>query len=171
VAVIAAGTTHAPVIIERRRVALCDEALPRQPFHAVAEAGAPRAVIEAVRHEAATAATAALASLTIAAATAAPGAVVAAVAVLARPRHLPDDLDRVLASHALLHAAEGALYEQAVLDAAQRAAPVAATVHPRLTPSPEIDALGRRIGPPWQKDHKLAAMAALTLLATAGHPA
>ena len=80
-------------------------------------------------------------------------------------RSIPGDLDRVLGSHALLHAAEGALYEQAVLGAAAAAGRVAWLVDRRtLRPTDEVEALRGRIGPPWQKDHKLAAMAALIAL-------
>ena len=65
----------------------------------------------------------------------------------------------------MLHAAEGALYELAVLDAAAAAGLPVLVVDPRtLAPSDEVEALGRLIGPPWQKDHKLAAMAALVAL-------
>jgi hypothetical protein len=170
VAVVVGGTATAPAVLDRRRLALCGDALPRQPFHAVAEAGAPRRVIDAVADEAASAASAALADLTSAAAGTVPGVVIAGVGVLARPRDLPDDLDRVLASHALLHAAEGALYERALLQAAERAGLAAHVVDPRNVPTAEIGALGRTIGPPWQKDHKLAAMAAFTVLASVPTP-
>jgi hypothetical protein len=161
VVVVVSGTTSSPSIVERRRIVLCDDALPRQPFHAVAEVGAPRAVIEAVRQAAEAGAADAITDL-------ARTWRAAAVAVVAPARRIPDDLDRVLASHALLHAAEGALYEQAVLDAAEAAGLPFLTIDPKTVPSAAVDAVGKRIGPPWQKDHKLATMAALDALATLG---
>jgi hypothetical protein len=139
------------------RVALLDERLPRQPYHAVAESGADRAVIVAVENDARRHASIALATM-------APSGMVAVVAPV---RSIPSDLDRVLRSHALLHAAEGALYERAVVDAAVAAGRAASLVDRRtLQPTDEVETLRGRIGPPWQKDHKLAAMAALTVLET-----
>ncbi len=94
---------------------------------------------------------------------------VAAVAVVVGDHPVPEGLLAVLASHALMHAAEGQLYRDALLDAAtalgqhgigmprgrlaQRlAGDLAGTVR----------ALGAAAGPPWRKEHKLAAVAALT---------
>jgi hypothetical protein len=88
-----------------------------------------------------------------------------AVAVVAPPRSIPTDIERALASHALLHAAEGGLYEEAIVDAATDAGLPVHTVEPRaITPRLEIETLGRTLGPPWQKDHKLAATAAFVAL-------
>jgi hypothetical protein len=155
IAVTVRGSCRAPVVLDRARVALLDERLPRQPYHAVAEDGADRAVIVAVEQDVRRCASMALSSM----------AASGIVAVVAPVRSIPSDLDRVLGSHALLHAAEGALYEQAVLDAAVAAGRVACLVDRRtLQPSDEIEALRGRIGPPWQKDHKFAAMAALITL-------
>ena len=62
----------------------------------------------------------------------------------------------------MLHAAEGALYEEVVLDAAARADLPAVLVEERaIEISAALDAAGKKLGPPWQKDHKLAASAAL----------
>jgi hypothetical protein len=141
--------------VDRRRVALLDERLPRQPYHAVAEFGADRAVIAEVERDARRCASDALAGMTVP----------RTIAIVAPARSVPNELDRVLASHALLHAAEGALYELAVHDAAAAAGLPVVVVDPRtLSPSDEVEVLGRRIGSPWQKDHKLAAMAALVAL-------
>jgi len=83
---------------------------------------------------------------------------------VATDRAIPDELERVLRSHQLLHAAEGDLFEEAlrggsVLAWTTRCSGRAAYVHP-----PDVDALRGTIGSPWQKDHKLAAAAAFTLL-------
>ena len=154
VAVTVRGSCRSPMVLDRARVALLDERLPRQPYHAVAEDGADRAVIVAVEQDARRCASIALTSMAA-----------GMVAVVAPVRSIPSNLDRVLGSHALLHAAEGGLYEQAVLDAAVAAGRTACVIDRRtLQPTDAVEALRRRIGPPWQKDYKLAAMAALMAL-------
>jgi hypothetical protein len=91
-------------------------------------------------------------------------------------------LESILASHALCHAAEGRLYQQALLDGAEVSGlePVAVE---RASIWDEacwvagasaddlrgrLDAVRREIGPPWAEDQKLAALAALIALAGAG---
>jgi hypothetical protein len=98
--------------------------------------------------------------------------------VLSSARPLPD-LEKILASHALIHTAEGEFFRQAFRsaferleipvtgiracdldDSAQKAFSKAAPeVHKR------IDGLGRRLGAPWTKDEKTAALAAAIVLA------
>jgi len=170
VIVAVAGSIAAPVVLERRRVELLDGSLPVQPYHAAAESGLTQVetakLITQVEELAATLAAAALAEMAVA--IRAGCFTVASVAVVANHRALPDNLDRILASHPLLHAAEGDLYEQSLTEGATRAglhaelvAPTSISIHPNL------HAAGRALGPPWQKDHKMAAAAAFSVLATA----
>lgn len=79
----------------------------------------------------------------------------------------PDSVPKILASHALMHAAEGQLYGDALVDAAQ-AAGLRVVCLPRTEAQAGLDraaatvaALGRAAGTPWRKEHKLAAVAAL----------
>jgi hypothetical protein len=167
VIVAVAGSFAAPLVLERRRVELLDGSLPVQPYHAAVESGldlaATAELITRVEELAASRAAAALAEMA--------GGVdssrftVDRVAVVAKDRSLPDDLARILGAHPLLHAAEGDLYEQALAEGAARAglrvrrvAPTPVSVHPNL------DSAARALGPPWQKDHKMAAAAALSVL-------
>jgi hypothetical protein len=75
-------------------------------------------------------------------------------------------LESILASHALAHAAEGRLYQHALLQAAESlgleavAVPKAAVWEQRQG----IDGLRRGLGPPWGEDQKLAALAAWTAI-------
>ena len=159
VLVVAAGSPEAPVVLSRARVELLDGGLPRQPYHAAAESGMALAdaarLIARVERAALKAAGAAMRD-----AQQRYGA--SAVAVVGGGRSLPTELARVLASHPLLHAAEGALYEEAVAEAARADGLAVRFVPPReLAVSAAVEGLGRTIGPPWQKDHKLAAAAAL----------
>jgi hypothetical protein len=153
--VVASGSPASPVIHDRRRVELVDGSLPRQPYHAVAEGGWPSTTIEAVAGSARRAISQALAPVTAAGA--------ATVAVVAAGRRIPPGLDQILKSHALLHAAEGQLFERAAIEAADDAGLPVLVVEPgSIQVAPAVDGLGRTIGPPWQKDHKWATTAALT---------
>ena len=161
VLIVAAGSAGSPVVLDRRRVELVDGSLPRQPYHAVAEAGWPRTVIDEVAQQARDAVTAALRSVGPA----------DTVGVVATERRIRSSLDRILASHALLHAAEGQLFERAVIEAADDAGVPVHVVDPRsLTVPATVETLGRSLGPPWQKDHKWATTAALLALAPAEPP-
>jgi hypothetical protein len=121
----------------------------------VAEGGWQRSVIDEVAAAARTAVEDALRS--------AVGA--AGVGLLAAERRIPASLDQILGSHALLHAAEGQLFESAVIDAACDIGLAVHVVEPGSIRVPAaVDALGRSVGPPWQKDQKWATTAALTAL-------
>jgi hypothetical protein len=155
VLVVVSGSTGSPVLLDRRRIELVDQSLPRQPYHAVAEGGWPRSVIDKVANAASTAVVQALRPVTRA----------DAVGVVATERPIPTGLDQILASHALLHAAEGRLFERAVIDAAGDADMGVHVVEPgSIEVPPAVDALRRSVGPPWQKDHKWATTAALAAL-------
>jgi hypothetical protein len=89
-----------------------------------------------------------------------------AVGVVATERRLPPSLDQILASHTLLHAAEGHLFERAVMVAAADARLPVHIVEPKsIKVSAAVEALRGSIGAPWQKDHKWATTAALAALA------
>jgi hypothetical protein len=96
-------------------------------------------------------------------------------------------LESILASHALAHAAEGRLYQAALLKSAEsrgldaiaipkrtifeRAEVALGVAADELRPC--IDQLRRELGPPWAQDQKLAALAAWIALAQSserGHP-
>ena len=100
--------------------------------------------------------------------------------VLASGRPLPE-LERILASHALIHTAEGELFRDALSHASERC-------DLRVTGVPErelyargtlelrlpvdklrsrVTELGRPIGPPWTQDEKHAALVAWLVLAAA----
>ena len=149
------GSAGAPRVLDRRRLELVPPVLPRQPYHAVAEEGLDPTVIAEVEAAARESARAALASV--------PEAV--AVGVVAAPRSLPDTLADILRVHARLHAAEGLLYEDAVIGAANRSGiAVHATPPEGISVSAAVDSLRVSIGAPWQKDHKWAASAGLAAL-------
>jgi hypothetical protein len=80
--------------------------------------------------------------------------------LLSSARPLPP-LPRILASHPLIHTAEGEFYRDAVRQACIGLnIQVHSFVEKELTPVPGLTV----IGPPWASDHKLAAAAALQVL-------
>ena len=166
------GPAASPVIVHRERVTLLDDAPLREPYHAAAAVpldDAP-ALIESVENAAAAAAE-----------TACRGFVsslgpVEAVGVVGGNRRLPTELARKLSTHALLHASERDLYEQAVIRGATGAGLPVTTIPATgslldhasdvlgVALEPALTSLGKSIGAPWQKDHKEATAAALVAL-------
>ena len=170
------GDQAAPRLLMRRRLQLIDGQLPRQVYHAVAEQGRPRSLIPEVLASAATESTRELAQATAELREA--GYVVTRIAVAGKPGPAPS-LERILASHALLHGAEGHLYRDALAEAAadfglavtrfiaKELAFVAAGAIGLTSEAinDHIAVIGKAAGPPWTQDQKRAAMAAWMALA------
>jgi hypothetical protein len=182
VLVAVSGDASSLEVLERRRIVTADPTIPgaKQPYHFAEGLG----LLEAERY---------LAHCTGASERLAFDAVkevvgnlearrcpIAGCAVLlASGRALPP-LPKILASHALIHTAEGEFFRDAVKNACQRLGmPVTALkerdldVRARTAFGNEasrvqrrISSLGSSIGPPWTKDHKAAALAAAIILAT-----
>jgi hypothetical protein len=176
IAVLVGGSANDPVVLDRRRVQLCPDHLPRQAYHAAQGLPAGRAAALLAEVHAAVAATTATVVAELAEGARAHGDLVG-LAVVGRPRELPA-LEVVLANHALLHAAEGELYRGALDDAAVAQA-VAVHVAPskhtveeaavalgttRAALHARLTALRAELGAPWQADHKDATAAALLAL-------
>src|SRR2546429_8504365 len=104
--------------------------------------------------------------------------VVGSAVLLSSGRPLPP-LAKILASHALIHAAEGEFFREAFSKACESLnLPVTGFRERDLDEcvkttfgksatrmSQQISALGRSLGPPWTKDQKMATLAALLVLA------
>lgn len=163
VLVVVRDAASSPAVLTRQRIELVHgDELPRHSYHAARDrklsVRAATALVERVERAATLTAVEAMRSVV-------EEFGVEAVGVVGKPRNLPNDLERILASHALLHAAEGALFERALVDAAADIG-ISARLSDasRLVISAALDAMGKTLGPPWQKDHKLAAAAALAAL-------
>ena len=168
------GEPREPHLVFRRRVQLCPDHLPRQAYHAVAEAGAPVEVIAEVR-----VAASGLASKAIAGASAEAGGL-AAVGIAMGRIPVPDDIAKVLASHTLLHSAEGELYRDILNEASTtaglrivrylnkevRSEAAAAIGMPFAEFEAKLTAMGKLAGTPWTNDEKDATAAAWLALAT-----
>jgi hypothetical protein len=172
VLVAVSGPAASPVVVHRERVTLLDDVLERQPYHAAVDLplDEARALIKSVEEAAAFAA-----ASTIRGFTSSLGSVTT-VGVVGGNRRPPMELPRILASHALQHAYERDLYEQAIIEGATRAGLPVTTLplgkgifdHASrvlgVALEPSLAALGKSTGPPWQKDHKEATAAALVAL-------
>jgi hypothetical protein len=175
---VAAGG-RSPVVVDRRRCELLGPEVPRQPYHAATEldAAEAEALVARVADAALIGARSALATVTSEVGPACRPVVLALRAGGDRP--LPETVAGVLASHAAMHAAEGQLYRDALAEAAAGLG-LEVVLHARgdevaeATTALGVDAdgvaetvaaLGRTVGPPWQKEHREAATAALAELA------
>ena len=178
VVVARAGTTVQ--VIDRRRIELCDSSVDgsKQPFHAAEAMPFPAAAAFIARCRECTSGVAFDGIQTLALVTSAQGFKLAAAGVLwASGRALPV-LREILQSHALIHAAEGLFYRDAIATSCQaaglpvsripesdafrqardRAALSQAEIRNRLA------AVGKGLGAPWTVDQKLATLAGWIVL-------
>jgi len=159
------GSRDVPGFVARREIELAGPGLPAQPFHAAAglDPAAARMLISRTERCAAEMAAAELRAL-VDSLPALPS--VSGVAVAVKAVAIPDSVEEVLRSHAWMHAAEGVLYREAVLAAAQECGWTAHAVDLSALPAADqiLVTLGRGAGPPWRRAEKDAARAALTLL-------
>jgi DNA-binding transcriptional LysR family regulator len=145
-AVALSGTSATPPFAGRREIELVPRGLVAQPYHAalgmdLAAAGELIAEVGSAAEKAAGAGLRALA------ATCSPGPV-RAVAVVAKAVSIPGDLAGILRSHAWVHAAEGALYREAVLAGAAGCGWAAHAIDQSALPAAgqAVSALGRAAG-------------------------
>lgn len=170
VAVIVAGTVAKPAVIERRRIQTADGT--RQPFHAAEGLGfaEAEALIRKCRERSVELAAGAVDDLMRWLAEAG-YAVTGAGILTASGRALPD-LEKILQSHALIHAAEGEFFRDVLADAcAARLVRVSKfrerEVAERGDLTERVREMGLGLGPPWRQDEKLAAMAAWLVMVEA----
>jgi hypothetical protein len=171
-----AGLPNSPLVIDRRRIETCDPANrgSKQPYHAAESLELRDAAALLKRCSQSTA------QLSLRALRAAIEdlrgigyRVESCGLTLGSGRALPE-LKKILASHALLHTAEGEFYRDALAGAGKECGLTVCGVkekelvergadHFRITPD-ELDrrliALGKPIGAPWTQDQKYAALVA-----------
>lgn len=179
VLVTVAGSRAEPTLLDRRRIELASRT-PAQPYHEAAKLNdlpLAAALIERARADARQRAQAAIAAA-VAAARQRGYEVQRAAVLMNAARPLPT-LDAILASHPLLHTAEGALFREALAHACEhRRLAVArcserdvyessgrSLAMPAAALRTRVAALGRLFGSPWTADHKAAFVAGWNLLA------
>lgn len=170
------GSPGSPEVILRRRIENCDPEIPgsKQPFHAAERLKFPDAKEFLKQCTASTRLLSRQAFKTVIDELQRKNyEAVACGVVLGSGRALPA-LEAILASHALIHTAEGEFYRNALVEAGQHCGlPVtgvkerelfergAAQLHLPVNQVERcIAELGRPIGPPWTQDQKYAALVA-----------
>jgi hypothetical protein len=176
-----AGTPRRPEILDRRRIEIADRSIPGslQPYHAAEELPFERAKKLLKRCEAGSARLAHKAVGELVRDLTAKGYAVAGCGLLlASGRPLPP-LTSVLASHALIHAADGEHFRAALVRAVnrhglsvmrvpEREIYAAAASRFRISAGElqtKVGDAGKPLGPPWTADQKLAALIAWLALA------
>jgi hypothetical protein len=155
-------------ILDRRRAEICDLTKPgsKQPYHFVEELNlaAAQKHLDECKEASERMATAALRDIVER------HRIMSATILLAAGRVLPA-LPEILASHALIHTAEGEFFRRAIREACTNLNVPVHTVREReiaaLTPiewQRKISEIGKKIGPPWTQDQKLAALGACLIL-------
>jgi hypothetical protein len=168
------GVASSPQVLDRRRIEMADDAEAKQPYHAAEELPLAKAqalldrFARVAEQRAAADLGAALADLR------ADGYdVVGAIVLTASGKRLPG-LESILASHALIHTADGEHFRDALAFAGKQHRLAVARIRekdlgaeaarclgqsaPALQAT--VTAWGKPLGPPWTQDQKLSALAA-----------
>jgi hypothetical protein len=182
IAVAVAGGAKDLQVLDRRRIELLDPSLIRFAYHAVQDIPLDRAAKSIAEIEASALACAKREIKTLVQALKADGHVVRGVGIAAKTATLPDTLEKILSSHARLHAAEGDLYREALAEAAASCGLAVAGFPPKRLYGDAAAHLGatetslrnlltrtgKALGAPWRIDHKEATLAALLALPSSG---
>jgi hypothetical protein len=167
-------------VLFRGRIELLppDESVPRFVYHEAAELPFSQATALVKRAREASQKTARLAIKDALRDLDSRGAKASVCGVLSGTTPVPDDLSRILRSHPLIHAAEGALFQQAIVSACESCGLTVTAAREREVWSraaaawglaeaglrKEMDALRKSVGAPWSADHKTSTALALLAL-------
>jgi hypothetical protein len=182
-AVVLAGPVATPLMIDRRRLILAgpDDHVGKQPFHAAEGLPLPQATRLLDRCVADSRKRARQELARVAADLETAGFRIVSGGLCGKEARPLGPLATILASHALIHAAEGEMFRDVLraamsdrkvgcADVPEREAETrcaGAVGLPAAGVRDHLAALGRAAGPPWTKDQKLAALIAWTCLARA----
>jgi len=178
--VVLGGPQADPQVLARSRVEMADPRDPeaKQPYHAVETLGVEKAAQRLDGYMAVATGMAHTAIQSLAQDLATRGHRATAVGILESSGRKGRSLASVLASHALIHTADGDHFRQALAAAAERCGLAVSRVRaqdlearaearlrrPSSTLQQAVKELGRTVGPPWGADQKMAALLAWLLL-------
>jgi hypothetical protein len=179
--VVLGAAAHAdPQVLLRSRIELIDGSAPesKQPFHAIESLDLEQAAQRLRQFKDLAEGLAYAAIQRLAADLRARGVRMTAAGVLDSAGRKVSSLASILASHALIHAADGDHFREALAVAAERSglsvsrvracdleARAEGALHrPLAQLRAEVRGLGRQVGPPWGADQKMAALLAWLLL-------
>jgi len=169
--VVLGATGNGFQVVERRRVELVDAIWAKAPYHA-AEEMTPKKAAALVKRATGMAQHVAVREMERAVGRARDaGHEIAACAVL-MPSPMPAwTVEEIRAVHFRMHQAEGALFPEALVQAARTCGlEVVSVPEKRLSDYADkasaeiVGSLGKSVGPPWGKDQKTAALAAMIAL-------
>ncbi|HVH83387.1 MAG TPA: hypothetical protein VM713_03620 [Steroidobacteraceae bacterium] len=179
--VVIGGTRSKPLVLARERLELADETLPgaRQPYHAIEKLPLPEASARLARLTAAATALATVGLRKLLRTARAAGVEPVAAAILDSSGRDSASLAAILASHALIHTADGNHFREALASACAAESLPCTRIPRRDLPDEAARALkrapaeltaavarlGRDVGAPWGADQKGAALVAWLLLA------
>jgi len=180
-AVVVLGGSHTDArVLVRSRVEMADHRAPesKQPYHAVETLGVEEAARRLDGYMAVAEGMAYAAIQALAEDLSGRGYRVTSVGVLESSGRKGSSLASILASHALIHAADGDHFRKALAAAAERSGLAVSRVRARdleaqaearlCRPVPRlreaVNEFGRQVGPPWGADQKMAALLAWLLL-------
>jgi hypothetical protein len=181
VVVAVGGEPKHPAVLNRRRIEICDLKIvgSKQPYHAAERLELTKAqkLVDHCRTSTTSLASAEL--LALVNALSKRGVDLVGCGLLISSAKTVSNLATILASHALIHSAEGDFFRRAIAEAAEkcsltvtafrekeiyeRAASEFKSTQEQLATS--LSALGKTVGPPWTEDEKLATLAAQMVLA------
>jgi len=175
-AILVSGSADNVEVIDRRRIALCDPHIrgSKQPFHAAEPMPFGEAEVFVARCRESTEKLAAVAVDALVTTAHSRALKIAGCGVLSASGRALPSLREIVRSHARIHAAEGDFYRDAmaggcaathvpVLRIRERDVLRQVSDHTQLKEAEIRDRLttiGKRLGPPWTEDQKLATLAA-----------
>lgn len=183
-AVVVAGNLASPNVVARRRIEFAAPGIPgsKQPYHAAERLELKEAeqFLQRCHEGSVSLARKAVGDCILDADR--EGQKVASSGILLGSGRTLGTLAAILASHALIHTAEGEFFRQVVVDACKHhAVPVSAVKEKELLPrcqselhisrealDQHVSSIRRIIGPPWRQDEKFAMMVAWLALAAGG---
>jgi hypothetical protein len=183
VLVAVSGDASSVEVVDRRRIVITDATIPgaTQPYHHAASMGLQQSESH-IANCAALSERLALAAIdqVVRELDGRQYRVVGSAVLLASGRALPS-LAKILAAHPLIHTAEGEFFRNSIRNACERLKISVEAIRERELEERmkaafgnsasqmqrEIATAGSSIGPPWTKDHKAAALAALLVLSPA----
>lgn len=184
VVVCMSGNSVAPDVVDRRRIVIIEPAMQgaKQPYHFVESLGLKEAECHLQKCAEVSQRLAVQAIHEMLDTVSAPNyRVVGCAMLLASGRTLPS-LQKILASHALIHTAEGEFFRKVVREAVEHCGiPVVGFRERELDERAnacfgkaaarvrqQISTLGKTVGSPWTQDEKTAALAGLIVCETTG---
>ncbi|MCB0279651.1 MAG: hypothetical protein KDD94_09130 [Calditrichaeota bacterium] len=159
-------------LIDRRKISLLEEGLPILPIHHDAQELDPadaETLVDKVRVSAEESSKASLEKMLREISVPVNGI------VIRKLQEIPDDLQTCIRDYRINTFADSVMYRKALMKSAEELGlaiywyerktvfKIAQEQHPQIQIEPFLTELGKTLGPPWQKDHRMAMAAAMSI--------